>query len=64
MRFARISRPRRQVVKAMKMAIAISVTDQSPWGMTHLRRKLEEDPARPHILLNEPGVGYRMRVDE
>jgi two-component system KDP operon response regulator KdpE len=29
--------------------------------MTHLRRKLEEDPARPQLLLNEPGVGYRMR---
>lgn len=29
--------------------------------MTHLRRKLEEDPARPRLLLNEPGVGYRLR---
>jgi two-component system KDP operon response regulator KdpE len=29
--------------------------------MTHLRRKIEADPARPHYLLNEPGVGYRMR---
>ena len=29
--------------------------------MTHLRKKLEEDPARPKLLLNEPGVGYRMR---
>jgi two-component system, OmpR family, KDP operon response regulator KdpE len=29
--------------------------------MTHLRRKLEEDPARPRLLINEPGVGYRMR---
>lgn len=24
----------------------------------HLRRKLEPDPAEPHFLLNEPGVGY------
>jgi two-component system KDP operon response regulator KdpE len=30
--------------------------------MTHLRRKLEVDPARPQLLLNEPGVGYRMRA--
>jgi two-component system KDP operon response regulator KdpE len=29
--------------------------------MTHLRKKLEEDPARPKLLLNEPGVGYRLR---
>ena len=28
-----------------------------------LRRKLEEDPARPRYLLTEPGVGYRL-VDE
>lgn len=28
--------------------------------MTHLRRKLEEDPARPKLLVNEPGVGYRL----
>ena len=28
--------------------------------MTHLRRKLEQEPARPRLLLNEPGVGYRM----
>jgi two-component system KDP operon response regulator KdpE len=28
--------------------------------MTHLRKKLERDPARPKLLLNEPGVGYRL----
>jgi len=27
--------------------------------VAQLRRKLERDPARPHYLLNEPGVGYR-----
>lgn len=26
-----------------------------------LRRKLEADPARPRILITEPGVGYRFR---
>ncbi len=29
--------------------------------MAALRRKLERDPARPHWLLTEPGVGYRLR---
>ena len=29
--------------------------------MAQLRRKLEEDPARPRILLTELGVGYRLR---
>jgi two-component system KDP operon response regulator KdpE len=27
--------------------------------MAHLRRKLEDDPARPRHLLTEPGMGYR-----
>jgi len=26
-----------------------------------LRRKVERDPARPHYILTEPGVGYRFR---
>ncbi len=29
--------------------------------MAQLRRKLEADPARPRLLITEPGVGYRLR---
>ncbi|HEX3823950.1 MAG TPA: response regulator [Mycobacteriales bacterium] len=29
--------------------------------MAQLRRKLEPDPARPHQLLTEPGMGYRFQ---
>jgi two-component system KDP operon response regulator KdpE len=29
--------------------------------MAQLRRKLEQDPARPHHLLTEPGMGYRFQ---
>ncbi|HVN13358.1 MAG TPA: response regulator [Kineosporiaceae bacterium] len=29
--------------------------------MKHLRRKLEDDPARPQHLLTEPGMGYRFQ---
>ena len=28
--------------------------------MSQLRHKLEPDPARPQLILNEPGVGYRL----
>jgi len=31
--------------------------------MTQLRHKLENDPARPQFLMNEPGVGYRLKSD-
>jgi two-component system KDP operon response regulator KdpE len=29
--------------------------------MAQLRRKVETDPARPKLLVTEPGVGYRLR---
>jgi two-component system KDP operon response regulator KdpE len=28
-----------------------------------LRRKIEPDPARPRLIVNEPGVGYRFVPD-
>lgn len=30
--------------------------------MGQLRQKLEPDPAKPRYLVNEPGVGYRLKV--
>jgi two-component system KDP operon response regulator KdpE len=32
--------------------------------MAQLRRKLEDDPSHPRHLLTEPGMGYRLRLDE
>jgi two-component system KDP operon response regulator KdpE len=29
--------------------------------VAHIRAKLEDDPSRPHYLITEPGVGYRLR---
>ena len=31
--------------------------------MTQLRHKLESDPARPRFLINEPGIGYRLKYE-
>ncbi len=41
-----------------------SYVEQNPYlriFILNLRRKLEADPTRPHYLLTEPGVGYRLR---
>ena len=32
--------------------------------MGHLRRKLERDSAQPEWLMTEPGVGYRLRMED
>lgn len=32
-------------------------------NISNLRRKIEADPARPHYLVTESGVGYRLRTD-
>ena len=32
--------------------------------MTQLRHKLEEEPSRPRYLKTEPGVGYRLFIEE
>jgi two-component system KDP operon response regulator KdpE len=29
--------------------------------MSELRKKIEEEPSRPRLLANEPGIGYRLR---
>ena len=31
-------------------------------NISNLRRKIESDPARPHYLITEPGVGYRLKI--
>lgn len=32
-------------------------------NISNLRRKIETDPTRPHFVITEPGVGYRLRSD-
>lgn len=31
-------------------------------NIRNLRRKIEANPARPHYIVTEPGVGYRIRI--
>jgi len=50
----------RQILKEVWGPNAGSQTHYLRVYMTHLRKKLELDPARPKMLLNEPGVGYRL----
>jgi two-component system KDP operon response regulator KdpE len=33
-------------------------------NISNLRRKIELDPARPQFIVTEPGVGYRLRVNQ
>ena len=30
--------------------------------LNHLRQKIEDDPARPKRIVNEPGIGYRFNL--
>jgi two-component system KDP operon response regulator KdpE len=33
-------------------------------NISNLRRKIEPDPARPQLIITEPGVGYRLKIGE
>ena len=33
-------------------------------NISNLRHKIEADPTRPRYIVTEPGVGYRLRMDE
>ena len=33
-------------------------------NISNLRRKIEPDPSRPHFVVTEPGVGYRLKTFE
>ena len=51
----------RQILKEVWGPGSVSETHYLRVFMAQLRRKVEPDPARPRLLLTEPGVGYRMR---
>ena len=53
----------RQILKEVWGATYAGETHYLRVFMAQLRRKIEADPARPRLLLTEPGVGYRMKDD-
>jgi two-component system KDP operon response regulator KdpE len=50
----------RQLLKEVWGPDCVEETPYLRVYMGHLRHKIEADPARPRILLTEPGVGYRL----
>lgn len=53
----------RQLLERVWGGYAAANSQQLRVYVNYLRRKLEDDPARPRLLLTEPGVGYRLRHD-
>lgn len=54
----------RQILKEVWGPPYVDETHYLRVFLATLRRKIEKDPARPRLLLTEPGVGYRMRDPE
>ena len=51
----------RQILREVWGASYAGQTHYVRVHMAELRKKIEEDPARPRLLVTEPGVGYRLR---
>jgi two-component system KDP operon response regulator KdpE len=51
----------RQILKEVWGPAFASQTHYVRVHMAELRKKVERDPARPQLLVTEPGVGYRLR---
>ena len=54
----------RQILKEVWGPAALDQTHYLRVYMAQLRRKIEKDPARPHLLVTEPGVGYRLQDED
>jgi len=52
----------RQLLERVWGGYASENSQQLRVYVNYLRRKLEDDPARPRLLVTEPGVGYRLRT--
>jgi len=52
----------RQLLERVWGGYAAENSQQLRVYINYLRRKLEADPAKPALIVTEPGVGYRLRV--
>jgi two-component system KDP operon response regulator KdpE len=53
----------RQILKEVWGSSYIEQTHYLRVFMNQLRKKIEADSARPRFLLNEPGIGYRFKLN-
>ena len=53
----------RQLLERVWGSYAAENAQQLRVYINYLRRKLEDDPTRPQLIVTEPGVGYRLRAD-
>ena len=53
----------RQLLQEVWGANFINQTHYLRIYIMQLRQKIEQNPTRPRLLVTEPGVGYRLRVD-
>ena len=54
----------RQLLERVWGGYAAENSQQLRVYINYLRRKLEDDPARPALVVTEPGVGYRLVLPE
>lgn len=52
----------RQVLEQVWGGYAAENAPQLRVYINYLRRKLEDDPAHPRLILTEPGIGYRLQA--
>jgi two-component system KDP operon response regulator KdpE len=53
----------RQLLERVWGAYANENSQQLRVYINYLRRKLEDDPSHPQLIVTEPGVGYRLRAE-
>jgi two-component system KDP operon response regulator KdpE len=53
----------RQLLERVWGSYAAENAQQLRVYINYLRRKLENEPTRPRLIVTEPGVGYRLRAD-